>query len=606
MGNFITKVTNSELTKDNQLIKKGPLKLDNLNKKEIIEYIQAIKIQRLAINPDLAEGLKQIDLTNSKLVPMSLELYQKIDKDLPRMISARKKFKKEPISFDPLQVLNVPVTFVNTKENYEKLNNLCNVIVNNPGVLELITLDVFKTIIKDPTPSTDMLGLSKKIVRYLSDYLKQRFINSFNEALNDSSNLDFNFGRATYIYKKGDKTEINNYRRIISIPVIVNLFHRVLMLHCDKHLKDNNLINTTIQKAGISGQKNPILQQVVKIKEIIRDVNTSGNKAALMFLDIKDAFGSLDREALFIILTKYGFDQKFVKYMRNYYDGFSFCTTIENKRINNINWSNGLIQGCSLSPLLFVTALNYIITNFDQTYTTSHGYNFKGTPITLCAYMDDLVLVCKDIESLEFCYKRIIELLGLLGMKLNTQKTNIILPGYSAAEKANVKLDDISIVDKFTYLGCVITSDSSVDNIFSEQYNQIHDWLMNLDVKKPNNDSKIADFTEYVLPEIRRRTLKLYDLSVSNKVKLVSLIQRYLTKWGYKADIQIFPSLEKSLSGSETGDVILDKIDIKEIDKSNSNIAPNSELFDITPYTYNGPVNFKYGEEDVIPVEISA
>jgi len=602
MGNFITKTINSEL--NDKPTKKEQFKLDELSRKEIIEYIQAIKIQRLAINPDLAEGLKQIDLTNSKLIPMSLELYQKIDKDLPRIVAARKKFKKEPIGFDPLQVLNVSDTFVNTKENYDKLNDLCNIVINKPGVLELITLDMFKTIIKDPTPSTDMLGLSKKIVRYLSDYLKQRFINGFNEALNDPSSLDFNFGRATYIYKKGDKTEINNYRRIISIPVIINLFHRALMLNCDKHLKDNNLINTTIQKAGISGQKNPILQQVIKIKEIIRDVNTSGNKAALMFLDIKDAFGSLDREALLMILTKYGFDQKFVKYVKNYYDGFSFCTTIENKRINNVKWSNGLIQGCSLSPLLFVTALNYIINNFDETHTSLHGYNFKGTQISLCAYMDDLVLICKNVESLEICYRRIIELLGLLGMKLNTQKTIMILPGYTVEEKTNIKLDNIAILDKFTYLGCVITSDSNVDNIFSEQYNQINDWLMNLDVKKPNNDSKISDFTEFVLPEIRRRTLKLYDLSYNNKVKLISLVKRYLTKWGFKDDIQIFPSLEKSLSGSETGDVILDKIDVKEIDKNNSNIIPDSELFDISSYTYNGPINFKYGEDNALPAEI--
>jgi len=64
MGNFITKTINSEL--NDKPTKKEQFKLDELSRKEIIEYIQAIKIQRLAINPDLAEGLKQIDLTNAK------------------------------------------------------------------------------------------------------------------------------------------------------------------------------------------------------------------------------------------------------------------------------------------------------------------------------------------------------------------------------------------------------------------------------------------------------------------------------------------------------------------------------------------------------------
>lgn len=592
MGNSISNIIN--ITNQDQI----KIKLDELKKNETIDYIQSIKTKKLVINKNFANRLKHVELENTKLISMCLELYEKIEKELPEFVTSHKKFKTDRVEFAPIDVLDIVPTFVNTKENYETLQNLTQIPDNvNSFTTEQLGLIEFNNTFKALTTSSDMLGLSKKIIFHLSDYIKLRYINSFNESIDNSTNLEFNFGKATYIYKKkGDKKVISNYRRIISIPVIVNLFHRMLMIQCDAHLRNNNLVDMTIQKAGITGQKAPILQQIIKIKEIIKDINTCKGKAALMFLDIKDAFGSLDREALFIILEKYKFDNKFIDYMRNYYDSFTYCTTIEETRINNVSWTNGLIQGCSLSPLLFVTALNYVLKHFHDTNTNTVGYNFRGEYISLCAYMDDIVLICKDVDSLEFSYKKIIDLLGLLGMKLNTQKTIIILPGFSNEEKKAVNIDNIQVVDKFIYLGCTINSDSAIEEIFTENYNKILEWLMNLDIKKPNNQQKITEFTEYVQPEIARRVTKMYDLPVSNKIKLVTLIRSYLDKWGYADEIQIFPTLDKTFA--KNTDTILKKIDLEAYDKLNAEVSPDSELFDITSYRYNGVVDFKYGENN--------
>lgn len=598
MGNSFSNIL--EITSQQQ----PQLKLDNLTKDALIDYIQSIRTKKLTINKNFANRLRHIELDSMKLIPMCLELYQKIEKQLPDFVTAHKKFKSEKIEFNPLTVLDVAPRFVNSESNYKILRELYKTPDTlTPFVMEQIGLEALNNTFKMLTTSSDMLGLSKKIIYYLSDYIKLRCINSFNEGFNNPNTIEFNFGRATYVYKKGDKTSIANYRRIMTIPVIINLFHRERMQQCDKFLRDNNLIDTTIQKAGVMGQKAPILQQIVKIKEIIKHVNENNNKAAIMFLDIKDAFGSLDREALFIVLEKYRFDPKFIEYLRQYYNNFNYCTTINDTRINNVSWSNGLIQGCSLSPLLFVTALNYVLSHFHTTYTDTVGYDYKGIKVSMCAYMDDIVLICKDVDSLVFSYGKIVELLGLLGMKLNTQKTNIILPGFSEEEKKGVNIEGITVVDKFTYLGCTIKSDASLEEAFSEHYNKIHEWLMNLDVKKPTNEQRLAEFTEYVQPEIRRRALKLYDMPISNKVKLVTLIKTYLEKWGYTEELQIFPSLTTSLSSSKTSDTILKNIDLATYDSVNASITPNNELFDISPYQYNGSVNFKYGEvEDVEPV----
>jgi len=596
MGNSISNILASE-KQDNKVNN-----FDDLQKNQIIDYIQSIKTKKLVINTKFANGLKNIDLENRKLIPMCLELYEKIQKELPEYVTSHKRFRNNKVEFLPSDVLIIKELFVNSQENYiklEKLQNLNN--YKNVLTMKQIGLDDFNDAFKALTTSSDMLGLSKKILFHLSDYIKLRFINSFNEKFENSTTIDFNFGRATYIYKnKGDKKNINNYRRIISVPVIVNLIHKILIMQLDNYLKSNNLINNTIQKAGISGQKSPILQQIVKVKEIIKDVINTKSKAALMFLDIKDAFGSIDRKALFLILKKYNVDPNFIAYVDNFYSSFSFCTTIDKTRINNVEWSNGLIQGCSMSPLLFVTAMNYVLEHFHTTHTGTVGYNLKGIPISLCVYMDDIVLICKDVDSLSFSYKKITELLSLLGMSLNTQKTTIILPGYSEEEKKAVNIDNINVVDKFTYLGCIINSDSSVEDVFNNDYNKIHEWLLNLENRKDlENVQKVAQFTEFIQPEITRRMLKLYDLTLSYKIKLVTLIKTFLNKWDFDGELQIFPLLTTTLDIKKCEDEVLKNIDLTSYDKLNEQIVPDQNLFDISHYIYDKEVDFKYGENNM-------
>ncbi|ARF10290.1 reverse transcriptase [Hokovirus HKV1] len=583
MGNY---------TSVNNLVKeKEEIILDNLSKELIINYTQSLNIRKIRIDPKLIKNqLASLELTNNKIIPMCIELYEKLYKLLPGEIKAVKTEYVEP-EFDPDQIIQQALATVlqNNEQYYTVLNEMSLKLNTNFNILP-ITIENLNESFKELKTSQDMCGISKKICYHLPNYIKQRFINSFNNCLEHPETIDFNFGKATYKYKKDDDKDIKNYRRIMAIPVFINIFHRILAIQIDNYFRTNNIIDTTIQKAGISNQKTPILQQIIKIKEIIKDSNDNNKKLALMFIDVKDAFGSLDRKALFIILEKYGVDIKFINYLKTYYDQFVYFAKIKNKNVNNVPWVNGLIQGCPLSPLLFITALNYIFKKFISE-NENLGYNFNNVQINMCAYMDDIVLVCNDVDALSIAYYKIVELLKLIGMELNVAKTSILLNGYTDDEIKNINIDNINISDKFVYLGCLVTKNINFETQFNEFIKKISRLLYQADIQNTTDETRINEYTELIHPFIVRTLAKLYDLPKEYKLKILAVIKTYFTKWNYN-NYEIFPNFENLVKDCD--DNVIRTMDPKKYDKHN---IDDTDVESSKVLTFNKPIGFEYGKE---------
>lgn len=583
MGNYTS--INKIITLNNE---KQEIVLDNLSRELLINYMQSLNIKKIHIDQKtIKKQLENLELNNNKIIPMCIELYEKLYKLLPGMIKVSKTDYSEP-EFLPESVLQLALETVlqNNPDHYAILSNMQQVVPSN-YIMEPITLESLNNSFKELKTSQDMCGISKKICYNLPDYIKQRFINSFNNYLEHPEQIDFNFGRATYKYKKDDPKNIKNYRRILSIPVVINIFHRILTGQLDTYLR-TNIIDLTIQKAGFSGQKSPILQQIVKVKEIIKDSCDNNKKLALMFIDVKDAFGSLDRNALYIILEKYNVDIKFINYLRSYYDNLIYYTKINNNNVNNVPWVNGLIQGCPLSPLLFVTALNYIFKAFVNELSDL-GYTYNDCQVNLCAYMDDVVLICKDVESLKIAYNRIVELLKLIGMELNVSKTNIMLNGYSQEEIKNINIDNINITDQFIYLGCLVSKNMNFETVFNEFTDKLAKLLYQADIMNTTNDKRIGDYQEIIHPYIIRTLAKLYDLPKEYKLKILSLIKPYFTKWEYN-DYEIFPNFENIIKNCD--DTIIKTMDKNKYDANN--ILPNDIINNSV--IYKKPIHIDYGK----------
>ena len=528
--------------------------LDDLGFDDLILQIQQMKPKNLYIDDDFKKYVTPVDIESMNLIPMAIELYIKMEKVIPdrknndkKFLYAKRRFFVYP-RFGPEQIIDEEKEFdKNICQELENLHEIqepkYKINTNNINVLEYV--EAFQ----DPTSKKDMIGISKKILINCPNYHKVRFVNTYNRILNGQI-MDKNicFGKASFIYKKpknGPKDDINSFRKIIVIPTVVNHYHRILALRLTDYFNKNQYIDKTIQKGGINGTKNGILEQIYKVKNIIKHANENMNEnnnpnLYLLFLDISNAFGNLNRKKLYEILEKYHVDKKFIDYLKFYYNNFKYYCKTKNWTTNNIKWNGGIIQGCPLSPILFVISLNYILTYLDNKYKEEFGYKInESTNILFTAFMDDICIMCRDLKKLEEMYNKIKFLFECIGLPINKNKTNIMI-ATNKNVKPNVGFDGIKITKSYKYLGEYLSCDGTTTESFSEFLSLLGKKLSAIDKKKIDNNTKIGFFSKCMLAWIQKKMSIMYDISKQDRIKIAAIIKKYLSKWGNKDSVKIF------------------------------------------------------------------
>jgi len=550
--------------------------LDDYTKNEIAKFIENKRFKTLDVQDDFATKIKNKELEAEKLIPMCLELYDILENNLPLKTNkgtTKKKFFVNP-KFDESQVKQ-QLTIVNTDRPFQKLEkNLYPIPVQTTQMnMSTITVNEFDESFGNILIKRDMMGINKKVFKYMSPYMKQRFVNVYDEILKDLSNVnDISIGKGSYIYKDGTHgptDKITSFRQIISLPNAVNHFHRILNNRLANYLIANKYVDTNIQKGGIAGSRFAIFEQYFKIKNVFKSANKNNKTVAVLFLDISNAFGNLNLENLYNVLEEYYVDKKFIDYLKEYYNTFQFYIDCGNIKTDTYKWSSGLVQGCSMSPLLFILALNYVLRYLDNTFKTTHGYQINPTTnILLTAFIDDIAIICDNVTHLNEVYTRLVELFTKLGLPINKNKSGIMTVNDNTPT-TSMLLNDISKVNVYKYLGEYVSCDGSNSQSYTHFLRQITKRMVAIDNKKVPNTDKIAVFDSYLIPWIQRKTMAMYDLNNKNRLKIVSLVKPYLQKWNYVDydNVVIFSKIDSVVSNSN--DEIVNNIEYEFEDEDN-------------------------------------
>lgn len=76
-------------------------------------------------------------------------------------------------------------------------------------------------------------------------------------------------------------------------------------------------------------------------------------KIFLMFIDLKKAYDSVPRAALWKALQKLGIPESTVALIRSFHEGMKAQVCVNGELLQDIDVDNGLRQGCSMAPTLF-------------------------------------------------------------------------------------------------------------------------------------------------------------------------------------------------------------------------------------------------------------
>jgi len=109
-----------------------------------------------------------------------------------------------------------------------------------------------------------------------------------------------------------------------------------------------------------------IANNIILVQEAIHSNVRRKEKGMLIKLDLANAFDRVRHEFLFEVMRKFGFDTKFVNWIKACIGSPWIAPLVNGKVTNFFKASRGLRQGCPLSPLLYAiqtSVLSYQLGN---------------------------------------------------------------------------------------------------------------------------------------------------------------------------------------------------------------------------------------------------
>ena len=204
-------------------------------------------------------------------------------------------------------------------------------------------------------------------------FIYKNYIGKFAKVITHISNLslrqgifpsDLSVARVTCIYKSGSKSDPANYRPISILPSFSKILEKLVITRLYSYLSRNDMLvgNQFGFRRG-KGTEDAIHSMV---KFIHQSFNASEFVLGV-FLDVKKAFDSLDREILLEKLKFYGIGGNSWKWFESYLTNRKQLTSYQNFLSDTAPVNFGVPQGGIVSGLLFLIYVNDVVNSSSST-----------------------------------------------------------------------------------------------------------------------------------------------------------------------------------------------------------------------------------------------
>ena len=305
---------------------------------------------------------------------------------------------------------------------------------NNIFCFDLVTFDeVWEEIDKLDTYKTSQhLDIPTKIIKQNVDIFTPYFHESFNNMLeyssfpNEMKNAD-----VIPIFKKGSRTDRENYRPVSILPNSSKVFERLLFKQLSCHFEKILLKNQFGFRKGYSTQQ-CLLAMIEKLRKCI----DHGGICGILLTDLSKAFDCLSHDLLIAKLHAYGVSFSSLSLIYSYLNNRFQRVKLNETYSSFTKIMYGVPQGSILGPLLFNIFLNDLFM-----FLPNHD---------IISYADDNTAFCAGKQSTEVlsCLEKISKILldwfENNCMKANPDKCNFMISstGVSEITVGNTKIQN--------------------------------------------------------------------------------------------------------------------------------------------------------------------
>jgi len=195
-----------------------------------------------------------------------------------------------------------------------------------------------------------------------------------------------------------------------------------------------------------------------------------GNRKVYWCLvDFEMAYDRVPREVVYWSLRKRTVPEKMVRLVKTMYEGAR--TTVRTKlgKTDSFPIEVGLHQGSAMSPFLFLVVLDTRTMDLKE-----------DDELWEVLFADDLVIMADTEEELQQRYLVWKNSLERKGMKVNTQKTEVMVSSREGHEEITIISEDggrLKQAEEFKYLGSVIAEEGGTEKAVRKRVKEAwHKW----------------------------------------------------------------------------------------------------------------------------------
>ena len=234
---------------------------------------------------------------------------------------------------------------------------------------------------------------------------------------------EWNHERVILLHKKGNQSDLNNYRGISLTSNIGKLYVRMINARLSQTAEARNWI----PEAQAAFRKGRCAEDhLFVLSSLINDTKLSRTPMSVAFVDIRKAYDSVDRTLLWQRLERMGVGHNFLTILKSLYRNTRRHILLPHGKTDWFECYRGLRQGCPLSPLLFALYIAHIPAELDS---HCEGVAVGDISITNMMYADDIVLIQRNKSGLLQAIHVLYHELAKLGLHLNFGKSNTMCFG---------------------------------------------------------------------------------------------------------------------------------------------------------------------------------
>jgi hypothetical protein len=267
------------------------------------------------------------------------------------------------------------------------------------------------------------------------------------------------------LHKSGDMLNPKNYRPVAILPVLSKLLEKAVFLQMIEYFESNDLLHPNHH--GFRANHNTTTALIQMYDTWVKAMDR-GEASGVCLLDMSAAFDMVNHSVLLGKLSLYGFESAAFTWIKSYLEGRKQTVCIDGTCSSLLPLEVGVPQGSIIGPLLYIIFTNdlpeiahdhpppehplpqedppqeRLQEGHTVQFVPQHSYNMYCPSCgSICCFADDSSYtysskVEEEIENtLSEKYNTISEYMRCHQLKLNSDKTHLLLIMSDAARKAN-------------------------------------------------------------------------------------------------------------------------------------------------------------------------